>query len=191
MLQIDEVVCESGWERYDHLYEFPGPFSPRADQRLRFNFLLNHANAFDFSDMGSGKSITSLWAADYLIQNCGGSVLILAPLSTLYTVWGKTCALIYGNSKQYMVLINSLSCRSQRVRANSANVYVSNYECTNSRDFRCAVLESSIHTLVIDECDSFANPTTDKSKHLREIGHGRNVWGLSATPMAESPMGAH
>jgi len=59
-------------------YAFPGPFRPMPNQIERFHFLLSHQYAFDLSETRTGKTATAIWAADYLMRQAGGSVLVLA-----------------------------------------------------------------------------------------------------------------
>src|SRR5258705_306893 len=48
-----------------------------------------HTRCLNLGDMGVGKSLAALWAADYLMQlGLVKRALILSPLSTLNRVWG-------------------------------------------------------------------------------------------------------
>ena len=69
-------------------YEWPGPLTPYAHQRATAEFIVEHRRCFVFNDMGTGKTASSLWAIDYLMQQREvRRVLIVAPLSTLNRVW--------------------------------------------------------------------------------------------------------
>jgi SNF2 family DNA or RNA helicase len=178
---------------YDHDYDFPSASGivPMDNQRLRFNFLLNHGNAFDLSDMGTGKTHTSLWAADYLCRQIGGSVLILAGKTTLQTVWEKTCVDILDNVRSYMVLPSSGERRASVIKNNINGFYITNYESLLHAGFREAILDSDIHTIIVDECTAFKHANTSRSKLFRQVSIGRTVWGLTATPMPNSPLNAY
>jgi SNF2 family DNA or RNA helicase len=178
-------------------YSFPGPFKPMPNQVERFNFLLENQYAFDLSDMGTGKTATAVWAVDYLIQMAGGSALILAPKTTLNTVWERHCASILGDPGRYVVLSGSNAARAKTIAEGGSKVYISNYECLLATAVRTAIHSSNIHTLIVDECTKFKhykhNASDSQSLHsgLREIAHERIVWGLTATPMPNSPMNAY
>ena len=179
-------------------YDFPGPWPPMDNQKLRVNFLLQHQFAFDLSETRTGKTATSIWAADYLMKQVGGSVLVLAPKTTLNTVWEKHYAAILGDTDtSYCVLSGSNASRAKQISETTDCAFISNYECLLSTAVRSAIQTSDIHTIIVDECSKFKhfkhNSSDSSSIHtgLREIAIDRNIWGLTATPMANSPMNAY
>ena len=69
-------------------YDWPGKYKPFAHQRETASFLTLHRRAFCFNEPGTGKSMATLWAADYLMNR--GDVrraLIICPLSIMETAW--------------------------------------------------------------------------------------------------------
>ena len=179
-------------------YDFPGPWPPMENQKLRVNFLLQHQFAFDLSETRTGKTATSIWAADYLMKQVGGSVFVLAPKTTLNTVWEKHYAAIVGDTDtSYCVLSGSNATRARQISETTDCAFISNYECLLSTAVRSAIHASDIHTIIVDECSKFKHykhSSGDSSSihtGLREIAIDRNVWGLTATPMANSPMNAY
>lgn len=69
-------------------YDWPGRFKPMSHQIETAAFLTMHRKAFVFSEPGTGKTLSALWAADYLMQR--GDVrrcLILCPLSIMHSAW--------------------------------------------------------------------------------------------------------
>src|SRR5882762_2391014 len=79
--------------KVDDHYEWPSfNITPFTTQKDTTNFLVNHPHCFCLNDMGTGKTLASLWAADFLMRQFPrGEVqcIILAPLSTLHEVWAK------------------------------------------------------------------------------------------------------
>jgi len=49
-----------------HYYDWPGRFKPFMAQREAAAFLSMYKRAFNLSELGTGKSLASLWAYDYL-----------------------------------------------------------------------------------------------------------------------------
>ena len=49
-------------------YDWPGRFKPMEHQVETASFLTLHRKAFVFSEPGTGKTLSALWAADYLMQ---------------------------------------------------------------------------------------------------------------------------
>ena len=69
-------------------YKWPGKYKPMAHQIETSAFLTLHRRAFVFSEPGTGKTLSALWAADYLmsigrVKRC----LILCPLSIMQSAW--------------------------------------------------------------------------------------------------------
>ena len=177
---------------------YPGPWEPMPNQVERVAFLLSNQYAFDLSEMGTGKTATAIWAAEHIRRQAGGGVLILAPKTTLTSVWERHYASMVGDSdRAYCVLSGSNATRAKSISETANCAFISNYECLLSTAVRNAIHESDIHTIIVDECSKFKhykhNASDSQSLHtgLREIAVGRNVWGLTATPMANSPMNAY
>jgi len=69
-------------------YDWPGRFTPMEHQIETSSFLTLNKKAFVFSEPGTGKTLSALWAADYLMKR--GYVmrcLILLPLSIKHSAW--------------------------------------------------------------------------------------------------------
>ena len=69
-------------------YDWPGRFTPMEHQKATASFLTMHNRAFVFSEPGTGKTLSSLWAADYLmsikqVKRC----LIICPVSIMQSAW--------------------------------------------------------------------------------------------------------
>jgi superfamily II DNA or RNA helicase len=63
-------------------YNWPGKFTPMPHQMRIAGALSTHRRFFCLADLGVGKTISSLWAADWLMeQGLVKQVLIVAPLS--------------------------------------------------------------------------------------------------------------
>ena len=69
-------------------YDWPGRFKPFQAQKEAAAFLSMHTRAFNLSELGTGKSLASLWAYDYL-RSIGllNKALVISPLSTLERTW--------------------------------------------------------------------------------------------------------
>ena len=98
-----------------YYYGWPGRFTPFSAQKDAAAFLTTHSRAFNLSELGTGKSLASLWAYDFLKQ--AGKVdkaLIIAPLSTLERTWADeifnhfphlTCAVLHGTREKRIKLL--------------------------------------------------------------------------------------
>ena len=69
-------------------YSWPGRYKPMDHQRVTSEFLTLNRKAFVFSEPGTGKTLSALWAADYLMGiGKVRRVLILCPLSIMQSAW--------------------------------------------------------------------------------------------------------
>lgn len=69
-------------------YDWPGRYIPMAHQIETASFLTLHRRAFCFNEPGTGKTLSALWAADYLMKRGEvRRVLILCPLSIMHAAW--------------------------------------------------------------------------------------------------------
>ena len=72
-------------------YNWSGLYTPLKHQVTTAAFLTLHRRAFCLNGMGSGKTLSALWAADHLLATGAiNRVLVLSPLSTLKSVWWDT-----------------------------------------------------------------------------------------------------
>jgi SNF2 family DNA or RNA helicase len=70
-----------------HYYDWPGQYIPFAHQKQTAAFLTLTPRGLVLNEIGTGKTQSALWAADYLIETKHiKKVLILSPLSTLERV---------------------------------------------------------------------------------------------------------
>lgn len=180
---------------FDGLYRFPVPegLQPMDNQRERFNFLLSHPRAFDFSEMRTGKTWTALWSLDFLLRQAGGSALVIAPRTTLFSVWAKACNELFGRSgyRKWGVLRGSARQRAEAIRKNQDTIFITNPAALLMEEFCEAVANTNIGAFVVDECTCFKNSRAAQSKHARALMHGAIAWGLTATPMPNEPLEAY
>lgn len=82
-LPVIEPMRDYDWPHGPHIEK------PMAAQKVRANFLAVHQRALDLSDPGTGKTLSALWAADYMMARATRPfrTLIVAPLSSLEDTW--------------------------------------------------------------------------------------------------------
>ena len=69
-------------------YDWPGMYKPFEHQKTTAAFLSLHQRAYCLSDMGTGKTMSVIWAADYLMEKRYISrALIICPLSIMDSAW--------------------------------------------------------------------------------------------------------
>lgn len=192
----------------EYHYKWPGRFPPFQHQRVTADFLATNPRAFCLNGMGSGKTMSVLWAFDYLRR--AGVVdwmLVVSPLSTLERAWGDeifkhfpetTFAVVHGPRPKRLKLI-----------AQPHDIYVINHDgVKDGLDGRGARPGSTLHALatkpgrgliVIDEIAVARNSQTATWKALNLLINGNEkrgfaprewAWGLTGTPMPNEPTDA-
>ena len=189
-----KVLRNLGFEVPDpmkYYYNWPGRFAPFAAQIETASFLAMHDRAFCLNSMGLGKTVTSLWAFDFLRNSKQvNRALIVCPLSTMERTWAdevfKTfphlnASVLYGDRK-----------RRKRLLAQDADLYIINTD--GLKVIKDDLKErDDINLIIVDEIAMFRNASTDRWKMLNEICNKqspRKVWGLTGMPTPNEPTDA-
>lgn len=172
-------------------YNWPGRFAPYAHQRVTSEFLTLNPWSFTLNGMGSGKTLSVLWAFHYL-QGRGmvKRMLVVAPLSTLTRTWADE-AFTHFPEMTVGVLYGSMD-RRLKLLAIEHDVYVINHDAIKSKEMLAAlVARLDIDVVVIDEVAAFRTAGTERFKAAAKLVKGRPyVWGLTGTPTPNGPTDA-
>lgn len=182
-----------------YYYDWPGRHKPFDHQRVTAEFLTLNPHSFCLNGMGSGKTLSVLWAADYLIKEKRAKrFLILAPLSTLERTWGDEIFMNFPD-RTFTVLHGTRQKRNQLID-HDFDFYIINHDGIKSDEtIEKLVRRVDIDGVVIDEVASFRNAGTDRWKYLKRLisgNPGQNiapktwVWGLTGTPTPNEPTDA-
>lgn len=172
-------------------YDWPGRYTPFAAQRITANFLSVHPRAFVLNDMGTGKTLAALWAADFVMRcNPGVRCLVVAPLSTLERVWADA---IYQNllgRRRCVVLHGSATKRTELLRE-QADFYIINYDGVGVIQAQLAA-RSDIRMCIVDEASAYRNRTTERHRLARRILAPKDyLWLMTGTPTPNGPTDAY
>lgn len=193
--QIDEVrvLRNMGLEApspINYHYEWSGQYKPFSAQRETAAFLTINPRAFVLNGLGSGKTLSVLWAYDYLrSEGLARKLLVVAPLSTLERTWADevfrhfphlTWAVLHGSKERRLRLLRE-----------DVDIYIVNHdgvvvlakELTQRKD---------IDVVAIDEVSAFRNTKTTRWKAMSQVVADKpRVWGLTGTPTPNSPADAY
>jgi len=170
-------------------YKWSGPWTPFEHQAVTADFMVRHPRAFIFNDIGTGKTLATLWAIDYL-QSIGamGKVLISCPMSVMETVWGDSL-FIHFPHKRFEILHGSKDKRIQLLNRD-ADIYIINHDGVKVIKEQLRN-DRRITTVIIDELAVMRTKKADVTKaHYSIAGphSGRqNCWGLTGSPMPTKP----
>ncbi len=175
----------------EKVYDWPGRFKPFEAQRTTANFLAVHPRAFVLSDMGTGKTLSALWAADFVLShNPGTRCLIVAPLSTLQRVWADAIFQNFLGRRRCVVLHGSAEKRRQLLSV-SADFYIINHDGVNTIRSELAA-RTDLRLCIIDEASAYRDSRTKRSKLARNLLGPKNyLWLMTGTPTPNGPTDAY
>jgi SNF2 family DNA or RNA helicase len=191
----------------DSTYDFPiaPPFKPLPHQRTMTNFMALHRRCFNLSDMGTMKTLATLWAADYLMrQHAPGNfrAVIVAPLSTLDRVWGQAIFKNFLGRRTFEILHGTPAQRSAAL-SRCADFSIINFDGVGTgahtrRKFEIDGFSkelrdrTDIKLVVIDEASAYKDSTTLRHRIARDVLAKREwLWLLTGTPTPNAPTDAY
>jgi SNF2 family DNA or RNA helicase len=172
-------------------YDWPGKHKPFAHQIETASFLTLHRRAFVFNDPGTGKTLSALWAADYLMQK--GYIrrcLILCPLSIMQDAW------MNGISKSVIHRTAIVAHHQQAVRRiemvqGDYEFVIINYDGLNliANEIRA---DGRFDLIIVDEANAYKNVSTRRWKALNSLISPKTyLWMMTGTPASQSPLDAY
>ena len=175
----------------DIAYDWPGRYTPFNAQRVTANFLAVHPRAFVLNDMGTGKTLASLWAADFVMRcNVGVRCLVVAPLSTLERVWADA---IFQNflGRRKCVVLHGSAAKRRELLASDADFYIVNYDGVEVLE-RDLAARSDIRMAIVDEASAYRNRTTARHRLARKLLATKDyLWLMTGTPTPNGPTDAY
>ena len=173
-----------------HQYNWSG-VTPFESQKVTAEMMVGNKRGYVLSGMGTGKTLSALFATDFLMQQREvRKVLIIAPLSTLTTVWEReifirmphrTSATLHGHNRAHRL----------KKLEEDVDYYLINHD-------GLAVLKDElmarddIDAVVIDELAVLRNAKTTRWKVTHDVIKDRKyVWGMTGSPTPKAPTDAY
>lgn len=196
---VPPIMDGYDWPHHPSLKE------PYDIQKTTANFFTLHPRSFCLSEMGTGKTLAALWAADWLMQQHPKGefrALIVAPLSTLQRVWGDAIFKNFLARRSFTILHGSAEKRLELL-AKPADLYIINFDGvgigahTRKRfeldGFSKALAErSDIRLAIVDEASGYRDARTKRHRIARlVIGKRPYVWMMTGTPTPNAPTDAY
>lgn len=163
------------------------PFDSQKDTAA---MLTKNFRAYVLNDMGTGKTRAALYAADFLM-NTGDieNVLVIAPLSTLTTVWEheifacfphRTSVALHGSREKRLQLL-----------AEPFDFYIINHDGLKVVEDAIQSRED-INLIIVDELAVLRNAKTSRWKAINRIVKNRKyAWGMTGAPTPNGPADAY
>jgi SNF2 family DNA or RNA helicase len=166
---------------------YRGRFNPYEHQRITAEFLYDRRRAFCFNDIGTGKTLSALWALDNrMARRINKRVIIVSPKSTVHHVWGRE---IFQTTPNYKTveLLGSRAKRKKLLDSNPDIVIVNPHHAALD-----VIIDhpwsDEVDMLLLDESTAFKNHKAQVYKNLVAlIRPGATVWMMSGSPMPQAP----
>ena len=172
-------------------YDWPGRYIPMAHQIETASFLTLHRRAFCFNEPGTGKTLSALWAADYLMKRGEvRRVLILCPLSIMHAAWvGDINNSVMHRST--VVAHHSSAMRRVELVQGDYELVIANYEGLNLIANE-VINDGRFDLVIVDEANAYKNPSTQRWKSLAKIIRPHTyLWMMTGTPASQTPVDAY
>ena len=172
-------------------YDWPGRYKPMQHQIDTAAFLTMYRRAFVFSEPGTGKTLSALWAADYLMKlGKVRRVLILCPLSIMHSAWmGDINNSVIHRSA--IIAHHPKASRRIEMIQQDYEIVISNYEGLGliADEVRA---DGRFDLVIVDEANAYKTPTTRRWKALNSILNPNTyLWMMTGTPASQSPTDAY
>lgn len=190
--------------RINHDYPYPGRFVPYDHQRVTSDFFTRFRRAYCANGIGTCKTLSALWAMDYLRQlGIIKRTLIVTTISTLDVIWQRELFMTFPYLKANVLYGDK--ARRQRLLDLPADVYIINHDglktmCdfTETYDDKLVIGASlfddrpDINHVIVDECAIYRNSAPDNYMAIEHVagprsGVPRGLWMMSGSPMPKAP----
>ena len=172
-------------------YDWPGRYKPMQHQVETAAFLTMHRRAFVFSEPGTGKTLSALWAADYLMKlGKVRRVLILCPLSIMHSAWmGDINNSVIHRSA--IIAHHPKASRRIEMLQQDYEFVICNYEGLNLIADEIKA-DGRFDLVIVDEANAYKTNTTRRWKSLASIlTPNTYLWMMTGTPASQSPTDAY
>jgi SNF2 family DNA or RNA helicase len=166
-------------------YSWPGKFKPMSHQRETAAFFTLNKRAFCFSQQGTGKTASAIWAADFLMQQ--GVIkraLVICPVSIMDSAW-RDDLFSFAMHRRVDVAYGSATKRTKIINSDAEFVVI-NYDGVKVAADDLA--KGGFDLIIVDEASAYQNAQTARWKTLNKlVGDDTWLWMMTGTPAAQGP----
>ena len=167
---------------------------PFEHQKHTVRFALAHRNCFILNDMGTGKTLSVLWALDILFTaKRVRKVLVVGPLSTLKIVWLNEVFLNMPH-RRAAVAHGNAQIRRKTLQDPACEIVIMNHDGIKFEED--TIIAEQPDLIVLDEVTAFKSHS-ERTKCMlritkigRDAGWLKGVWSLTGDLTPESPCDA-
>jgi len=170
-------------------YKWPGSRKPFVHQTKTAEFLTLNRRAYVFSDPGTGKTLSMIWAADYLMKlKVIKRVLVICPVSVMRAAWVND--IFHGAMHRSVDIAHGTRKQRQDVIAQEADFVVINFDGVQT--VQKELIAAKFDLIIIDEANYIKTATTNRWKAINALVTPSTwLWMATGTPASQSPLDAY
>lgn len=169
-------------------YEWHASFEPFQHQFRIGGMLSSHKRFFCLADAGTGKTVSVVWAYDYL-RSIGRvkRMLVVAPLSLLEDTWAKE----FRNAAPHVktVVLHGDAAKRRKLAKAPHDVAVVNYDGVEI--IYDELMANKYDIIAFDESTALKNINRRWKFNGALAKDAEWVWALTATPTSQAPTDAY
>jgi SNF2 family DNA or RNA helicase len=173
-----------------HKYKWTGVYTPMSHQKTTSEFLVSHDRCFVLSEMGTGKTCSAAWAADYLMARKEVSrVLIVCPVSIMHAAWKED--LFRSVMHRKVAIAHGTKAQRVKVIQGDAEFVIINFD--GLEVVLDELMAGGFDLIIVDEANNLKTVTTRRWKAFNKVLTATNarLWMMTGTPAAQSPEDAY
>ena len=170
-------------------YKWPGRYKPMDHQMHTAAFLTLNRRAFVFSDPGTGKTLSMIWAADYLLKRkLINRVLVICPVSVMKAAWVND--LFQGAMHRSVDIAHGTRQQRQKIIEQGADFVIINFDGVQT--IRKELQQGGFDLVIIDEANYVKTATTNRWSTINTLIKPNTwLWMATGTPASQSPTDAY
>lgn len=169
-------------------YSWPARFAPMEHQMETAAFLTTRKRALCLNAPGTGKTISALWGADFLLtEGAIRKVLIVAPLSTLKVVWARELR-HHLPHRSFVICVGDRAKRLELLETPGVQYVIINHDgFTNISPHL-----TGFDLVIYDEATALKTPGSQRYKVFSKwvSTYMPWLWLLTGTPISQTPADA-
>jgi hypothetical protein len=176
-------------DRYESMHMVPSTDGFKYCFMVPSTFLLFRRNGCVFASGNTAKTLSSLWAWDFLRQEgLSKKLLVVAPLSTLESTWVDQ--VFWDLPHLRVVVLHGDKAKRLALLKQKVDIYVINHD--GVKVILDDLIKAGFDACIIDELSQAArNASTDRWKAYKAlIKTIPTVWGMTGTPIPNEPTDA-
>jgi SNF2 family DNA or RNA helicase len=163
---------------------------PFDHQKTTVEFLLANPNCMVLNEMGTGKTMSAIWAMDILFKHAGlERVYVVAPLSILKSAWARE--LFFNTPHLKYAICHGSADYKRKVIASTVQIVIINPDGVRTMHDLLMRRPKRKELLLIDESTLYSNPDSDRTKLMMELADSfKGTWGMTGDAAPNKPIQA-